>query len=417
MFIMSEIATLMFEETPMAFGRDIRAARYPRTLVTDPAVIAQCASLGAPAEASAAGSPGVTLLPARVILACLIDRRRSDLVVPFKLALIDDASAEANRALRRGDASAALPAALLAVERAQDLHATSGSGSSDPSVELFQPYALAARANLACGRAKPCEDFLSLASWLTLKHPDKTTNEMRATLARTRGALAAHEGDDQSAARWFAEDAYWRAEAHGPESAQCGSAYVELHRAFERLGERAKARATAEAAVFCWLESAAASLLGEDLAAAGASAKQLRTEPRADLGFEPAALAEAAAALEQISAYVAAEHKKEDAANEAATTEGGARRVGANKEAEEASRRRAATSRGDAALAAALAWSLAGRAGEREGADPGDDVPGWRVKVIGLAEEARRAYPEAETARLRVCKRTSEAARRARAGA
>ena len=97
MFIMSEIATLMFEETPMAFGRDIRAARYPRTLVTDPAVIAQCASLGAPAEASAAGSPGVTLLPARVILACLTDRRRSDLVVPFKLALIDDASAEANR--------------------------------------------------------------------------------------------------------------------------------------------------------------------------------------------------------------------------------------------------------------------------------------------------------------------------------
>ena len=38
------------------------------------------------------------------------------------------------------------------------------------------------------------------------------------------------------------------------------------------------------------------------------------------------------------------------------------------------------------------------------------------MKVIGLAEEARRAYPEAETARLRVCKRTSEAARRARAG-
>ena len=415
MFIMSEIATLMFEETPMAFGRDIRAARYPRTLVTDPAVIAQCASLGAPAEASAAGSPGSPSSPRAS------SSRASPTAVARTSSCRSSSRSSTTRARRRTARCAArrvraLPAALLAVERAQDLHATSGSGSSDPSVELFQPYALAARANLACGRAKPCEDFLSLASWLTLKHPDKTTNEMRATLARTRGALRAHEGDDRSAARWFAEDAFWRAEEHGPESAQCGSAYVELHRAFERLGERAKARATAEAAVFCWLESAAASLLGEDLAAAGASAKQLRTEPRADLGFEPAALAEAAAALEQISAYVAAEHKKEDAANEAATTEGGARRVGANKEAEEASRRRAATSRGDAALAAALAWSLAGRAGEREGADPGDDVPGWRVKVIGLAEEARRAYPEAETARLRVCKRTSEAARRARAG-
>ena len=313
--------------------------------------------------------------------------------------------------MRRGDASAALPAALLAVG-ARGTSTRIGIGILDPSVELFQPYALAARANLACGRAKPCEDFLSLASWLTLKHPDKTTNEMRATLARTRGALAAHEGDDQSAARWFAEDAYWRAEAHGPESAQCGSAYVELHRAFERLGERAKARATAEAAVFCWLESAAASLLGEDLAAAGASAKQLRTEPRADLGFEPAALAEAAAALEQISAYVAAEHKKDAAANEAATTEG--RAEWARPKRRRWRRETRATSRGRGARGGArvVARGPRGGAGGRgsRGRRPGVEGEGDRPRGGG------ERYPEAETARLRVCKRTSEAARRARAG-
>ena len=94
MFIMSEVATIIFEETPLAFGKDIRSGRYQRTHTTDPGVIRQVAALGAPSESSAGGSVGVTLYPS-VVLACLVDRRRSELVVPFKTPLIAVASSEA----------------------------------------------------------------------------------------------------------------------------------------------------------------------------------------------------------------------------------------------------------------------------------------------------------------------------------
>ena len=217
MFIMSEVATIIFEETPLAFGKDIRSGRYQRTHTTDPGVIRQVAALGAPSESSAGGSVGVTLLPPSVVLACLVDRRRSELVVPFKTSLIAVASSEAARMLRSGRADDALPVALDVVEQAQDLHRPS------PNVHLFEPYLLAARANLAVGRLKQTEDFLALASWLLLRDEAAATLERRARLARAFGKLRSAQGRHEDALRCFAEDAFHCAEAHGPESTHCAA--------------------------------------------------------------------------------------------------------------------------------------------------------------------------------------------------
>jgi hypothetical protein len=48
-----------------------------------------------------------------------------------------------------------------------------------------------AQANLGLKRAKQCEDFLGLASWLALKEPEATNNVMRSQLSRLFGQLYA----------------------------------------------------------------------------------------------------------------------------------------------------------------------------------------------------------------------------------
>ena len=163
--------------------------------------MATCAALGCPEETS--GSiVGVTLLPSETVEACLTDRRRAELVQPFRLALLKLSSQDAARLMAGGDYEAALPIALDAVRQGQDLFKPS------PAVQLFPLYLLAAQANLGLKRGKACEDFLGLASWLALKEPDSCTNVMRSQLSRLFGQLRAMQGEHHEALKCFAEDVY-----------------------------------------------------------------------------------------------------------------------------------------------------------------------------------------------------------------
>ena len=62
-----------------------------------------------------------------------------------------------------GEYEFALPVALDAVQQGQALFKPA------PALQLFPLYLLAAQANLGLRRAKQCEDFLALASWLAIK--------------------------------------------------------------------------------------------------------------------------------------------------------------------------------------------------------------------------------------------------------
>jgi len=364
MFIMSEVATIIFEETPLAFGKDIRSGRYQRTHTTDPGVIRQVAALGAPSESSAGGSVGVTLLPPSVVLACLVDRRRSELVVPFKTSLIAVASSEAARMLRSGRADDALPVALDVVEQAQDLYRPS------PNVHLFEPYLLAARANLAVGRLKQTEDFLALSSWLLLRDEAAATLERRARLARAFGKLRSAQGRHEDALRCFAEDAFHCAEAHGPESTHCAAGMAELAAEFRREGRTAEAAATARATVDAWFEAAAASALGETLPKT-ITKKQIATPPGIELPYAPAELSDWADALESCRRDI---------------REGGG--VGGGDDG--------AVADADAALAAGLVRALAAKGGE-----------GSMTRAKELVGEAAAAYPATETDRRSLASRAA----------
>lgn len=86
-----------------------------------------------------------------------------------------------------GEYELALPVALDAVQQGQVLFKPS------PALQLFPLYLLAAQANLGLRRAKQCEDFLALASWLAMKEPTLTTHTMKSQLSRLYGQLYAFQ--------------------------------------------------------------------------------------------------------------------------------------------------------------------------------------------------------------------------------
>lgn len=159
-------------------------------------------SLGFPIEASNT-APGVTLVTAETVETILTDRRKWDLVHPFKMAVLKNYSQEAARLMAMGLYDKALPIALDAVKKGQDMF------KPGPSFQMFPLFLLAAQANLGLKQADQCENFLGLASWLAVKETLDTTNIIRAQLSRLYGQLYALQGKHAQALQSFTEDVYY----------------------------------------------------------------------------------------------------------------------------------------------------------------------------------------------------------------
>lgn len=256
LFAVSEVAVELFQESPVAFSKELRAGRYAKVHTVRPDVARTCAALGIPPDGS--GAAGTTLLAAETVEQLLADRRRSELVTPFKLALLKLSSQEAARLMAQGAYEQALPVTLDAVRQGQALFRPS------PALQLFPLYLLAAQANLGLRRAKQCEDFLGLASWLVLKEPEGTTNVMRSQLSRLFGQLYASQGKTGDALAAFAEDVYYCALEYGPEDVRTSLGYYNLSKVFEADGDGAKALSCSDHVIKIWLDVLAALVLGED---------------------------------------------------------------------------------------------------------------------------------------------------------
>ena len=263
MFVMAEVATLLFEESPVMFAKFLRANQYPRKHTVERSVVDKCAALGISGETSSGGSVGVTLLPATTVEACLFDRRRNDLVKPFKLSLLNLASQEAERHIAAGHFELALPVALDVVRRGQDIYPP--KPKAPPAVELFPAYLLAAEANAGVGRANAAEDFLGLARWLALGNPELVGDEALARMHELFGDLRSSQRRMDEAAAAFAEETYHRASAHGPEDVRTTFGYLRLARCFENTGHHGKCVAFCRTVCDVWLEATVASNLGAAL--------------------------------------------------------------------------------------------------------------------------------------------------------
>lgn len=88
----------------------------------------------------------MALLPASTVEALLVDKRRLELVQPFKLALLKLGSQEAARLMAAGEYELALPVALDAVQQGQALFKPA------PALQLFPLYLLAAQVRRAARR-------------------------------------------------------------------------------------------------------------------------------------------------------------------------------------------------------------------------------------------------------------------------
>ena len=244
-FVMSQVAANLFEESPTVLAKDLRAGRYPKHHSTKHDVAAAVEELELPQE-SFGGDVGVTLLSKETVEALMVDRRRGDLVQPFQLALLKAASQEASMLTAEGDYERALPVALEAVKQGQVVFKESHT------MQLFPIYLLAAQANLGLRQAKNCEDFLGLSSWLALKEPDMTTHLMRSQLSRLFGQLYILQGKHDNAVQAFAEDVYYCSLEYGPQDLRTSLGYYNLAKVFESQKDLDKCLACHEQVIHIW---------------------------------------------------------------------------------------------------------------------------------------------------------------------
>ena len=148
---------------------------------------------GASANAGTGPTDAVTLLPEKTVLAILRDRRATRRAAQFRETAARRSFVAAERLAKRGEYADALPLALDAVRRGQDIHSTprartaaadaasekasapardAADGTSAPHVALFEPYLLAATIALALGKTDACENLVGLASWIALRRGD-----------------------------------------------------------------------------------------------------------------------------------------------------------------------------------------------------------------------------------------------------
>lgn len=306
MFVTADLAVKLFDSAPATFAEFVRANRYVRVNAMERAVVRLCASLGIPPETAGGDKPvpvaaaavardetvrgdpnakggsanadaagpkdAVTLLPEKTVLAILEDRRAPRRAAQFRETAARRSFVAAERLARKGAFADALPLALDAVRREQDIHETprarraaaeaaereararrassSGSpsgakenlrdetsvtntgGTSAPHVALFEPYLLAASITLALGKTEACDSLLGLASWIALRRGDAVSETQRARLKRTRGELRSRQGRTRDALEEFASAAVHAAEASGPQTPRVALELFKLADAF-----------------------------------------------------------------------------------------------------------------------------------------------------------------------------------------
>ena len=213
-------------------------------------------SLGFPIESSNT-APGVTLVTSETVEAILTDRRKWDLVHPFKKAVLKNYSQEAARLMAMGLYDKALPIALDAVKKGQAMF------KPGPSFQMFPLFLLAAQANLGLKQADQCENFLGLASWLAVKETQDTTNIMRAQLSRLYGQLYALQGKHSQALQSFAEDVYYCSLEYGTQDVRTSLGFYNLGKVFQSKGEMEKCGRCCEQVLDIWLNALTDTVLGE----------------------------------------------------------------------------------------------------------------------------------------------------------
>jgi len=151
--------------------------------------------------------------------------RRAEELMGIRKELLDLCTETAQKFLVQGKYELAVPGALQSLKFAIEVHGSEAS-------ELVPSYLLLAEANLGLRRLKVAEEFLSLANWNILKHPEAGSS-MMSNLQRNFGRLYAAQQRYNEALQAFATDIYHSSLEFGPENIRSAPSYFHMGRVFQ----------------------------------------------------------------------------------------------------------------------------------------------------------------------------------------
>merc|ERR1711957_620167 len=151
--------------------------------------------------------------------------RRNEELMGIRKELLELCTETAQKFLVQGKYELAVPGALQSLKFAIEVHGSEAT-------ELVPSYLLLAEANLGLRRLKIAEEFLSLANWNILKHP-QAGSSMMSNLQRNFGRLYAAQQRYNEALQAFATDIYHSSLENGPESIKSAPSYFHMGRVFQ----------------------------------------------------------------------------------------------------------------------------------------------------------------------------------------
>lgn len=159
-------------------------------------------------------------------------------------ALIDLTKNESSKFLVKGNYELAIPGALQALRFSVEVF---GEGN----IGLVPPYLLLAEAHLGLGKFQQAEEFLSLANWSVLKHPD-CSNLIKSQLYRNFGKLYTAQKKYENALTNLAEDIYYASLDMGPEHVLTAGGYYLMANIFLSQNKLEQALAFLDKVVDVW---------------------------------------------------------------------------------------------------------------------------------------------------------------------
>jgi len=151
--------------------------------------------------------------------------RRNEELMGIRKELLELCTETAQKFLVQGKYDLAVPGALQSLKFAIEVHGSEAT-------ELVPSYLLLAEANLGLRRLKIAEEFLSLANWNILKHP-QAGSSMMSNLQRNFGRLYAAQQRYNEALQAFATDIYHSSLEFGPENLRSAPSYFHMGRVFQ----------------------------------------------------------------------------------------------------------------------------------------------------------------------------------------
>jgi tetratricopeptide (TPR) repeat protein len=151
--------------------------------------------------------------------------KRAKELEDIRKELLDLCTETAQKHLVQAKYELAVPGALQSLKLAIEVYGSEAT-------ELVPSYLLLAEANLGLRRLKIAEEFLSLANWNILKHP-QAGSSMMSNLQRNFGRLYAAQQRYNEALQAFATDIYHSSLEFGPENIRSAPSYFHMGRVFQ----------------------------------------------------------------------------------------------------------------------------------------------------------------------------------------